>query len=136
MYKGRKFSEEHKKNISKARKGKKLTFEQKRKHMKPLNRDIWNKGKKLTKKLKEKIKGSKRRPSHMIQVDNFCTFFSIKYASEFIGTRKENLTRWLNGSRKNTSKYELKKVGEIILYNYKTHILYLNTKIIKPKGSK
>lgn len=128
--KGRVFSEEHKKNISKSMSGRKLSLDTRLNMIKPLNRDQWNKGKKLSEAQKEKLQGAKRRPSHMIQVGNYCTFFSIKYAAEYLNTRPSNITRWLNKDRKNTSKYELQKIGEIILYNYKINFLYINKEII------
>lgn len=128
--KGREFTEEHRTNISKALKGKKYSIKRRMSQCKPLNRPQWNKGKKLTKKQKAKIQGMKRRPSEMVQIDNFCTFFSLKYAAEHLNTRPENLTRWLNGSRKNTSQKTLTKVGQMILAYYRTHLLYIKREVI------
>lgn len=126
--KGMSLTEEHKNNISKANKGKKVGSITRMSQMKPLGRVQWNTGKKLTDKQKEKQQGMKRRPSYMIQVGNFCTFFSLKYASEHIGTRAENLTRWINGTRKNTSEHKFKRIGQMKLDNYEVYMLYINPK--------
>lgn len=123
--KGRKFSEKHKENISKAKKGKKLSIKRRMSMIKPLNRKQWNDGKKLTEKQKKKQKGMKRRPSRMVELDGKIVFFSLIYLAEYIGTRPENITRWLNGTRKNTSGHVFKEIGEVTLCDYKIRQLYI-----------
>lgn len=39
--------------------------------------------------------------------------------------RSENITRWFNKTRKNTSGHKLKKIGQMILCDYKTYLLYI-----------
>lgn len=125
-YRGKKRTKGQCENISKAIRGRKQKIEHRFNQMKPLNRKQWNKGKEYTEKQKQKMKGMKRRPSHMIQVDNFCTFFSIKYAADYLNVKPNNLTKWFKKNRKNTSGRKLKKIGQILLCEYKPLFLYVS----------